>query len=354
MRRLPIFLLVDVSESMVGECLYKLEEGIGKIASSLRIDPHALETVFLSVIVFAGKPRTIVPLTELATFYPPSLPVGGGTALGAALDHMMDEIDRNVAKNKPDCKGDWKPIVFLLTDGHSTDDVSGAVARWNQSYRRQANLVAVSIGGGADHDLLTQLTEDVMVFNDTAADAFAQFIHWISQTMSRSASSKASEKVSLAKPVPGVVGDLLSPEALANAWGVDDRFAVFVGKCAKNALPYVVKYERRKGQLRTSDPTLAKMLETESFALTSAVPVKHSFFELSDEIGSGRSVNSDELIGQPTCPHCGAPFGMAMCSCGGIHCIDGDGEASCPWCGKVGTYRAESTGDGFDIERGRG
>ena len=88
MRRLPIFLLVDVSESMVGETLYKLEEGIGAVVSTLRKDPYALETAHLSVIVFAGKARTIIPLTELFAFHPPELPVGGGTALGAALDHV--------------------------------------------------------------------------------------------------------------------------------------------------------------------------------------------------------------------------------------------------------------------------
>jgi uncharacterized protein YegL len=44
MRRLPIFFLLDVSESMAGPHLVRLEAGIGKIFAALRTDPHAIET----------------------------------------------------------------------------------------------------------------------------------------------------------------------------------------------------------------------------------------------------------------------------------------------------------------------
>lgn len=357
MRRLPIFFLVDVSESMVGESLYKLEEGIGAVVSTLRKDPYALETAFLSVIAFAGKARTVTQLTELFAFHPPELPVGGGTALGAGLSHLMDEIDRTVVTTTPDRKGDWRPIVFLLTDGHPTDDVANAVDRWNRSYRKRVNMVAVSIGGGADHALLKRLTDEVVVFNDSAPDAFARFIKWISmsiQSQSRSISAGQEGKVSLAKAEPGLLAPVESSEGLTPFAGVDDRYAVFVGKCAKKKLPYVVKYERHMGRIETTDPVLSKLLKTRRYALDTAVPVKNSYFDLSEGVGSGQSVSSEDLIGQPNCPHCGAQFAMAVCGCGRIHCVDGGGEQTCPWCGKTGMYGTAEAGEGFDIGRGRG
>lgn len=357
MRRLPIFFLVDVSESMVGETLYQLEEGIGAIVSALRKDPYALETAYLSVLVFAGKARTVVPLTEVIAFHPPELPIGGGTALGAGLTHLMNEIDRTVQTTTPDRKGDWRPIVFLLTDGHPTDETTQAVDRWNRDYRRRASLVAVSIGGTADHDLLERLTEAVVVFDDTAPDAFARFIHWISQSIqaqSRSVSAGQDGKVSLAKADPGLLAPVEMAADLTPFTGVDDRFAVFIGRCAKSRLPYVMKYERHMGRIETNDAVLAEMLRTRSYALTTAVPVKNSYFDLSDGAPTDQAVNSDDLVGQPACPHCQAPFGMAVCACGGIHCVDGDGEHRCPWCGKVGHYVGREKGEGFDIGRGRG
>ncbi|HHK9235112.1 TPA: VWA domain-containing protein, partial [Escherichia coli] len=83
MRRLPVFFVLDCSESMIGENLKKMTDGLQMIIGDLRKDPHALETAWVSVIAFAGVARTIVPLHEIASFYPPRLPVGGGTSLGA-------------------------------------------------------------------------------------------------------------------------------------------------------------------------------------------------------------------------------------------------------------------------------
>lgn len=98
MRRLPVYFLVDVSESMVGEPIQQVENGMRQIVQELRTDPYALETAFISVIAFAGKAKSLSPLTELYKFYPPTFPIGGGTSLGAALDFLMDDIDRNVVK----------------------------------------------------------------------------------------------------------------------------------------------------------------------------------------------------------------------------------------------------------------
>ncbi len=265
MRRLPIFFLVDVSESMVGENLYHLEEGLRTLVSTLRRDPYALETAFLSVIIFAGRARTLTPLTELIAFYPPELPVGGGTALGAALLHLMDEIDRSVVTTTAERKGDWKPIVFLLTDGHPTDNPTAALQRWNRRYRHRVHLVALSIGGGADHTLLKQLTDEVVVFNDTAPDAFARFIQWLSlsiQSQSRSVTTAtAGGKVSLAKADPTLLAPVEAAGQLTPFVGVDDRYAIFVGRCTQSGFPYLVKYERHLSRVETNDPELAQLLK---------------------------------------------------------------------------------------------
>lgn len=82
MRRLPVYFLIDVSESMVGEPIKQVEDGMRSIIQELRSDPYALETVFASVLAFAGKAKVLSPLTELYKFYPPIFPVGGGTSLG--------------------------------------------------------------------------------------------------------------------------------------------------------------------------------------------------------------------------------------------------------------------------------
>lgn len=359
MRRLPVFLVIDVSESMVGDAHYQLERGLLEIARTLRTNPYALETAWLSVVVFAGKSRTLTPLTEIAMFQPPELPVGGGTALGAALDHLMGEIDRWVIRTTPERKGDWKPLVFLLTDGHPTDDAEAAVSRWRSNYASRANLVAVSIGGGADHRLLERLTEHVIVFNDAAPNAFERFVQWVSmsvQAQSRSVDASGDvAPISLAKADSDLIAPLRDPHSGEAASGVDDRFAVIVGKCANSRHPYLIKYERMRAGVETQDARLAGLFYQNKYQLRTTVPVKQSYFDLSDGSSAGAQIASDDLIGAPACPHCAAPFGMAICGCGGVHCVSGEGEHVCPWCERAAHYSAiTDDGPGPTVNRGRG
>lgn len=55
MRRLPIYFLVDVSESMVGEPIQQVQDGMRMIVQELRTDPYALETAYISVIIRKTK-----------------------------------------------------------------------------------------------------------------------------------------------------------------------------------------------------------------------------------------------------------------------------------------------------------
>ena len=66
-----------------------------------------------------------------------------------------------------------------------------------------------------------------------------------------------------------------------------------------------------------------------------------------------RTVNTDALIGSPGCPHCGNPIGFAMCSCGALMCIKGEGPATCPTCHNVCNF-VSGEGPGFDVARSRG
>src|SRR5262245_20433997 len=84
-RRLPVYLLIDCSESLAGEPIQAVAQGVGALLSDLRGDPMALETVYLSVITFASKATFAAQLTEVMKFQPPKLRLGSGTALGAAL-----------------------------------------------------------------------------------------------------------------------------------------------------------------------------------------------------------------------------------------------------------------------------
>ena len=49
-RRLPIYLLIDTSGSMMGEPIEAVKQGIRTLITELKGDPQAVETAYLSVI----------------------------------------------------------------------------------------------------------------------------------------------------------------------------------------------------------------------------------------------------------------------------------------------------------------
>lgn len=243
MRRLPVYFLIDVSESMVGEPIQMVQDGISSIIKDLRTDPYALETVWVSIIAFAGKSQKITPLIELYSFYPPRLPIGGGTSLGNALEFLMNDIDSSLQKTTLEQKGDWKPIIFLFTDGNPTDNVDAAFDRWNQKYRTRTNLVAISLGENADSNGLGRITENVLQLKNTDSESFKKFFKWVTASIKTSSTSIANTKqdgLFLAPVTNGYLARIDLTKKIPPK--TDDNFAVLLAKCQKTQRHYLIKF----------------------------------------------------------------------------------------------------------------
>lgn len=350
MRRLPIYFLIDISESMVGEPIQQVEEGLAAIIQALKTDPHALETVFVSIIVFAGQPKTLVPLQEIVSFYPPKFPIGSGTSLSKGLGHLMFELRSNIVKTTYEVKGDWKPIVFLFTDGVPTDDTKAAINEWKNNWQRTANLIAVSFGNETDNQLLGELTENVLHFKNTNAQSYKEFFRWVTDSIKTSSISveNNSSGFELAKLDGQTLSkiDLTKTEPIKQY--VDDNYVVLNGKCQNTKRPYLMKYRK------TLAPSIYAGVElaSKNYKLVGAYQVDNSYFELADTANFNTKVNTEELIGGPTCPCCGNQIAFAVCICEKIHCIGDEEISTCPWCNNQGSYGCGE--GGFDVNRTQG
>jgi hypothetical protein len=349
MRRLPIFFVLDVSESMIGENLREISQGMEALVRALRTDPHALESVYLSTIVFAGKALVLSPLVELASFYQPRLPAGSGTSIGAALTAVMNQIDLTVVKATAEVKGDWKPIVYLFTDGKPTDFPTPAIERWKRDYANKASLIAIGIGPYVSLPVLSSMTENAFHLRNDKKGDFIEFVKWLSQSVSsQSRSVAAVEKgagISLAKFDDSVMHKI---NKLTQAALLDEDFVILTGKCESKRLPYVIRYRCLPESIATTPDF---QVSSQSYELEGVFALERDYFDLSDERPSLHAISTDSLVGAPGCPHCGASIGLAICACGGLHCLK-ENEAICPWCNSKAHYQMAD--GGFDVTRARG
>jgi len=204
MRKLPVYLLLDTSGSMQGEPIDSVRQGIQTLVAALRQDPHALESAYLSVITFSEKAQQLVALTELGQFEMPPIAASGTTSLGAALSLLAERVGAEVAKTTTEQKGDWKPIVFLMTDGESTDDLAEGIAAIKRG--TIGTLIACAAGPNANVTQLQRLTESVVRLDTADANAIRAFFKWVSASI-----ATTSQKVDLTKKDVAGLSDLPPP-----------------------------------------------------------------------------------------------------------------------------------------------
>lgn len=338
-RRLPVYLVLDCSESMAGGAIEAVARGVQTLLVELRKNPLALETAFLSAITFSRDARQVVPLTELMGFQLPKLSVRTGTAMGGALRLLTECIQREVVKTSSTQKGDYRPLVFLFTDGQPTDEWESVADQVKTGTKpRIANVYAIGCGPDVDTDILQRITEIVLLMTDISNEAWQKVFVWLSASVDTT--SRALEAGREGEPVdlPALPADVLTvaPES-SGPKDPRPRQVFLHARCTKTGKPYLMRFARGAYDDRY------------------AAIASHPLEELDEGEGEALPpINTELLDGCPSCPYCENPV-AAMCECGSLMCTSGrpDEIVTCPHC-HMQVGQTPGGPRAFDIKRVEG
>lgn len=188
---------------MHGEPIQALNNALSGMIDTLRADAHALDSLWISVITYDREAKEIVPFTELANLQLPEItcPQSGPTNMGAALRLLHGKATVEIKKATQQQKGDWRPLLFIITDGDASD-----AEEFNRYVPKIKDLnfgaiVGCAAGPKAKDQRLKQLT-DIVVHLDTAdSSTLKQFFKWVSDTIEQGNKSQGTgETVSLPPP----------------------------------------------------------------------------------------------------------------------------------------------------------
>ena len=203
-RRLLAYFLLDTSGSMRGEPIAALNNGFNGLISMLRSDPQAIDSLHISVITYDREVTNLVPLVDLVSFHPIEIkcPDSGPTHTGEALQMVYDLVNKELVKGSPDRKGDWKPLLFVFTDGKPSD---------LQKYREIVPkiraldfgvIVGCAAGPKAEVSFLQDLTDNVVKLDTTDASTLKTFFQWVSSSIEMGSKSQGTGEAMTLPPPP--------------------------------------------------------------------------------------------------------------------------------------------------------
>ena len=203
MRRLPVYFLLDTSGSMRGEPIQALNNALSGMINTLRTDAQALDSLWISIITYDREVKQISPLTELVSFQLPEItcPQSGPTNTGAGLEYIIQKVKKDVIIGSSTQKGDWKPLLFVFTDGKPSDM---PLYREKIIEIKDLNFGAVvgcAAGPKADDVILKELTDNVVHLDSTDSSTLKKFFKWVSETIEQGNKSQGTgESITLPPP----------------------------------------------------------------------------------------------------------------------------------------------------------
>jgi uncharacterized protein YegL len=218
--RCPVVLVLDTSQSMYGEPIHELNQGLRAFSEALKGDSLAALRVEVAIITFGGEVKVYSgvdavevedampdmpvadaqPFVTIDYFQPPELAPAGNTPMGEAVERSLDLIHQRKEMYKQNSIDYFRPWIFLITDGYPTDAWETAARQVREESQRKGVLF-FSVGvERADMNILAQFSDELRPPLKLKGLAFGELFQWLSKSLSAVAHSRPGDQA----PLPAV------------------------------------------------------------------------------------------------------------------------------------------------------
>ena len=204
---LPVVLLLDVSSSMGGESIKKLNIAVKEMISDFASAEKNEVEILVSIITFGAKVLLHTPYTSAKDIEWQDLTVSGSTPMGTAFSMAKAMIeDKETTPSRA-----YRPTIVLVSDGEPTDSWQQPLrALVNDGRSNKCDRMAMAIGGAASNSVLNEFisgTEN-KVFTAQDASQIQEFFKFVTMSVTTRTNSQNANVV----PKPEEIEQLVKQE----------------------------------------------------------------------------------------------------------------------------------------------
>lgn len=204
---LPVVLLLDVSSSMGGESIKKLNIAVKEMISDFASAEKNEVEILVSIITFGAKVLLHTPYTSAKDIEWQDLTISGSTPMGSAFSMAKAMIeDKETTPSRA-----YRPTIVLVSDGEPTDSWQQPLrALVNDGRSNKCDRMAMAIGGAASNTVLNEFisgTEN-KVFTAQDASQIQEFFKFVTMSVTTRTNSQNANVV----PKPEEIEQLVKQE----------------------------------------------------------------------------------------------------------------------------------------------
>ena len=210
MRRLPIYILINISFAICNKTLRNFNDCIKLLIETLQEDPHALETAHIIIMTFDSTITKLCSLSPLSSFKVPPIKLGTKeSSLEQTFLQLSPIIDDELIKTTSEKKGDWKPLVFIFSDNDSVINITREEAE--SIYHKCGRIVVCTNKDSINGENYKNITETILSIESFDKLTIKSLFRWVSESIDAGDKVDCYElELELPPPPPSVYIDIES------------------------------------------------------------------------------------------------------------------------------------------------